>query len=433
MSTAEPKNDYVSNSFWLLLEKSSRIISGILVGILVVRYLGDEQFGTIRYGLGVIGILTIFSTMGLDTLLVRELLTRKEKTDTLLGTAFGMRFLGSLVVVAGACFYSFLRDPAEVTFVVFLLSLSIVFQSIAVIDFYFQSQVKGKLTAINQVITLFVSALVKLVLIWADAPLVWFASMAAFEAGLTALNQLYFFHREGQQIRNWRFNMVEAKHLFWLAMPIIFSSFVQLLNQNVDSILIARFLRNMGPVGQYGAGVGISQASYFIPVALCTAVFPGIVNNRNNPELQQKRLTQLYSLLAWSSLIIIGGAWLLGDLVIGWMYGVRYPMAPVAFKIHILNSFPVYWGTAWGMWMVAQHRQKYILWMQLLSASVIISLELFLIPRMGIYGAAWALVTGSWVAMVFMLVSYRPAENLKVFVQALNPVNLLEVLRYWRK
>lgn len=433
MSAAESKNDYVSNSFWLLLEKSSRIISGILVGILVVRYLGDEQFGTIRYGLGVIGILTIFSTLGLDTLLVRELLTRKEKTDTLLGTAFGMRFLGSLVVVAGACFYSFLRDPASVTFVVFLLSLSIVFQSLAVIDFYFQSQVKGKLTAINQVITLFVSALVKLVLIWAEAPLVWFASMAAFEAGLTALNQLYFFHREGQHIRNWKFNMVEAKHLFWLAMPIIFSSFVQLLNQNVDSILIARFLRNMGPVGQYGAGVGISQASYFIPVALCTAVFPGIVNNRNNPELQQKRLTQLYSLLAWSSLIIIGGAWLIGDLVIGWMYGVRYPMAPVAFKIHILNSFPVYWGTAWGMWMVAQHRQKYILWMQLLSAAVIISLELLLIPRMGIYGAAWALVSGSWVAMVFMLVSYRPAENLKVFVQALNPVNLLEVFRYWRK
>ena len=60
------KNNYVSNSFWMLLEKSARVISGILVGVLVVRYLGDAQFGVITYGLGVIAILTIFSTLGLD-------------------------------------------------------------------------------------------------------------------------------------------------------------------------------------------------------------------------------------------------------------------------------------------------------------------------------------------------------------------------------
>jgi O-antigen/teichoic acid export membrane protein len=193
------KNNYVSNSFWMLLEKSARIISGILVGILVVRYLGDSQFGILTYGLGIIAILTIFSTLGLDSLVVRELITRPEKTNKILGTAFGLRLAGSIVVVVGSCFYSLMRDPISTTYIVFLLSISIVFQSLSVIDFYFQSRVKGKLTAMNQVITLFVSALVKLYLIYIKAPLEWFATMAALEAGLSALNQFVFYKREGQR------------------------------------------------------------------------------------------------------------------------------------------------------------------------------------------------------------------------------------------
>ncbi len=276
------KNNYVSNSMWMLLEKSARIISGILVGVLVVRYLGAAQYGILTYGLGIIAILTIFSTLGLDSLVIRELITRSKHKHKILGTAFWLRFVGSIIVVAGACFYSSMRDPISTTYIVFLLSVSIVFQSFNVIDMYFQSEVKGKLTAMNQVITLFLSALVKIYLIYANAPLEWFATMAALEAGLSALIQYIFYKQQGQHIRLWRFSTLEAKHLLLLAIPLILSSFIQLFYQNVDAILITRFLRDMSQVGQYGAGVIISQAAYFIPVAICAAVFPGIINNKEN-------------------------------------------------------------------------------------------------------------------------------------------------------
>lgn len=424
------KNNYVSNSFWMLLEKSARIISGILVGILVVRYLGDAQYGILTYGLGIIAILTIFSTLGLDNLVVRELLTRPKFSDKILGTAFGLRFIGSLVVVVGACTYSLMRDPIETTFIVFLLSISIVFQSLSVIDFYFQSQVKGKLTAINQVITLFLSALVKLYLIYTKAPLEWFASMAALEAGISALIQYSFYHKEGLKISSWKFSLPEAKHLFILAIPLIASSFIQLLYQNVDTILIARFLRDMGQVGQYGAGVRISQASYFIPVAICAAVFPGIINNRNNPDLQIKRLTQLYSIMIWGAILIILGGTFFGDSVIGFLYGSKFTGAPQIFKIHIWVSIPVFWGTAWGMWMLAIQQQKYVVWMQVINAILILSCEFFLIPKMGIRGAAFALVIGSYIAFVFMILAYQPKNGLRIFWNALNPRNILAVIQY---
>lgn len=415
---------------WMLLEKSARIISGILVGVLVVRYLGAAQYGILTYGLGIIAILTIFSTLGLDSLVIRELITRNKHKHKILGTAFWLRFVGSIIVVAGACFYSSIRDPISTTYIVFLLSVSIVFQSFNVIDMYFQSEVKGKLTAMNQVITLFLSALVKIYLIYANAPLEWFATMAALEAGLSALIQYIFYKQQGQHIRLWRFSTLEAKHLLLLAIPLILSSFIQLFYQNVDAILITRFLRDMSQVGQYGAGVRISQASYFIPVAICAAVFPGIINNRENKPLQLKRLTQLYSLMIWGAICIIGGGMLLGDFVIHFLYGDKFPNAPIIFKIHIWVSLPVFWGTAWGMWMLAIQKQKYVLWMQILNAILIIGSEFILIPRLGINGAAYSLVLGSYVAFIFMVMAYKPKEGLLLFWHALHPKNILEVIRY---
>jgi O-antigen/teichoic acid export membrane protein len=123
MSTEiEPKNNYLSNSLWMLLEKSSRIISGILVGVLVARYLGPAQYGLINYALSVISIFTILSTLGLDSIVVRELITRKDKKNEILGTTFFMRLGGALLVVIGSTAYSFLRDTPDKTITVFIVS-----------------------------------------------------------------------------------------------------------------------------------------------------------------------------------------------------------------------------------------------------------------------------------------------------------------------
>ncbi len=428
--TSEPKNNYVTNSMWILLEKFSRIVSGILVGVLVARFLGNEKFGIITYGLGVIGIFTIFSTLGLDSLIVRELLTRKLKKEMILGTAFWMRFAGSIFVVVVATFYSSMRDPAQRTWVVFLLSISIVFQSLSVIDSYFQSSVKGRYTAINQVITLFISALVKLFLIFISAPLEWFACMAAFEAALVALNQWIFYRKDGSFISDWVFDWKEAKYLFILAIPIISSSFIQLMIQNSDIILITRFLRDMSFVGDYGAGLRISQASYFIPVAICAAVFPGIVHNRHNRELQLKRLGQLYAIMVWSGIIIVVGGTLLGDWVIGFLYGAKFPLSPMIFKIHVWVVIPVFYGTAWGMWMLSENKQKYVVWMQLINGVIILSSEFILIPRLGISGAAYSMLFGSYTVFIFMILAYKPKEGFLLFKRALNPRSILEVLKY---
>ena len=158
-----------------------------------------------------------------------------------------------------------------------------------------------------------------------------------------------------------------------------------------------------------------------------------MVNNRNNRELQITRLTQLYSLMLWLAIIIIIGALLLGNNVLSFLYGDKFPASAFIFKIHVLGSIPVFWGTAWAMWMLAEQKQKYVVTMQIMIALTVLLLDFYLIPKLGISGAAISLIIGLYVAFGYMILGYNPKENILIFKKALNPKNLLDILNYSRK
>jgi O-antigen/teichoic acid export membrane protein len=208
---------------------------------------------------------------------------------------------------------------------------------------------------------------------------------------------------------------------------------MQMIYQQADKILIARYLQDMGMVGQYSAATRISEASFFIPVALSAALFPGIINNRENKPLQLKRLTQIYSLMIWSALIISIGGYLLGDWVIGFLYKDGFPLAPEIFKIHIWITIPVFFGTAWGSWLLALNKQKLITIYQVLVLIFILALEMYMIPKYGIKGAAYSVVFSYLLSLLAIIFVYKPKESAMLFISALNPKNLFDVYKYWKE
>jgi len=427
------KNNYIKNSFWLLLEKVSRIISGVLVGVLVARFLGPADFGLINYALSVVAIFTIISTLGLDGLVVRELITRKNQEGEILGTAFLLRLIGAFFVVGIATYYSSLRDSSDRVWVVFIVGISIVFQSLTVIDFYFQSQVKGRFTAMSQVITLTLSAIVKIFLIVIKARVEWFAAMAVLEALISVICQISFYKSSGHTFKNWKFSFSEAKHLLIYSWPIILSAFMQMIYQKSDQILILRFLHEMNLVGQYAAAIRVSEASYFIPVAISAAVLPGIVNMRDNDELRKKRLTQLLSLMIWTAVVISLGGMLLGDWVINLFYKEKFYMAAGVFKIHIWITIPVFFGTVWYTNLLATNKQWLLLIFQPIYLVTIIGMQFFLIPAYGIKGAAWAVILGYYLGMFLTLLLYKPRESFGILFAAINFMHIKDIITYWRE
>jgi O-antigen/teichoic acid export membrane protein len=431
MQAQSSAKKYALNTTWILIEKMSRIVSGILVGILVARYLGPEQFGIISYALNIMAIFSVFSSLGMDTIIVRELVIRKDTQEEILGTSFILRLTGGIGVVIAATLYSYLRDNTQTTFIVFLVCLSVVLQSLTVVDFYFQAQVRSKLTAINQVITLAISSIIKLILIYVHAPVEYFASMVILEALLTATNQCIFYTKTGKKIFSWKFSWLEVKELLSSSWPIIISGLVMVVYQKMDQVLIKRFL-DLNSVGNYAAAIRISEASFFIPVAISAAVFPGIINAQNNKTLQTQRLTQLYSLFIWTAIFMCIGGNIFGDTIIGFLYKQGYELAPDIFKIHIWITIPVFFGTAWGMWMIVENKQQHIIYLNIISSLICYFLNITLIPKLGIKGAAYAIVITSYLGLLAVLISYKPKYTISLFYNAINPKNLVDIYKYYK-
>jgi O-antigen/teichoic acid export membrane protein len=421
---------YAVNTTWLLIEKSARIISGLFIGILVARYLGPEQFGMLGYALNIVAVFAILNTLGLEGILVRELIERKEQTDSIVSSALLLRLLTSSLAMGIIWVYSSMRDSPEQVWIVMIVAVYMLFQSFTVIDLYFNSVVKGRYNAISQVATLCISAVIKLAMIALGMPLAYFAAMLALESMISMFIQLYFYHKEGKRLKLLKANLVMLKSLAVQAFPFVVAGFIYYVFLKMDIILLKRFW-GLYEVGNYNAALRISEAFYFIVIAISSAVFPAMVNNKGT-DLFEQRFTQLVSVLIYISLFIMVGSLLMGGSIISFLYKSKFADAPQLFTIHILTLLPVYLNTIWGFWILSESKQIVMIALFAVVLVVSLSIQLYLIPIYAATGAAWGYVVSQYICIILAFTIYKPKFMWRIAIHALNPKRAIEAISYIR-
>ena len=81
----------LKNTGWLLADKALKLIVGFVVGVWVVRYLGPEQLGDLSYAQAIAAVLAAAATLGMDNIVIREIVKYPDRRNQLLGTSFCMR------------------------------------------------------------------------------------------------------------------------------------------------------------------------------------------------------------------------------------------------------------------------------------------------------------------------------------------------------
>ena len=74
---------YFANTSWLFLGKIVRMVVGLFIGIWVARYLGPSQYGLLSYAQAFVGLFSPIATLGLDTIVVRDLVQDENKSHWL--------------------------------------------------------------------------------------------------------------------------------------------------------------------------------------------------------------------------------------------------------------------------------------------------------------------------------------------------------------
>lgn len=382
---------YAVNTSWMMAEQMLRIIAGLSVGIWVARYLGPEQFGLFSYVLAFTAIFGGIAKLGLDGILVRELVNHPEQRDLYLGTAFWLKVMGAFLVIAIIAFIvPFTSNDATTNLFIFIISGGFVFQSFEVVEFYFQFRVLAKIVSISKVIQLTLSSIIKVYLVLIQADLFWFVCVTVFDSLTLAISYLVAY-KIRNNTRFFRcFDSGIAKKLLKDSWPLIFSSLVVMIYMRIDQIMIKEMLGEY-EVGIYSAAVRISEAFYFIPMLLTASIFPAILNaKKQSLVLYQKRIQRLYTFLVWFAIIIALPMTLLSDWLITLLYGEAYLLAGQVLMIHIWAAVFVFIGVAFSKYLLAENLVKIAFQRTFVGAISNVCLNFILIPKYGLTGAATA-------------------------------------------
>jgi len=391
------------NTGWLFGDKILRMGMGLLVGVWVARYLGPAQFGLLNYAMAFVALFSSVAILGLNGIVVRDLVQDPSTAETTMGTAFVLSVLGGLSAFGLSLLaISYARPDDELAkFIVVLLSLLMVLKATDVVRYWFESQVQSKyVVSIENGVFLVFSA-VKIGLILASAPLMAFVWAIFAEALIVSVGLLGVYAWRGGKLRAWHFQFIRAKVLLKDSWPLILSSLAIMVYMRIDQIMLGQMLGDEA-VGIYSAAVRISEVWYFIPMAITASVFPSIIAAKKKSEsLYYERLQKLFNVMAMLALAVAIPMTFLSDWVVTLLFGTVYHQAGSVLAVHIWAGIFVFLGVASGNWFLIEGLQRYAFYRTLLGAAVNVGLNVILIPKFGVIGAAWATVVSQACASMF--------------------------------
>ena len=387
---------YSKNISWLFFERILRITVGLFVSVWVAKYLGPKQFGFFSYTLSFVGLFAFIATISHNSIVVRELVKNPNYNDEIVSTAFWLRIMGAMlgILITLAVSINLTSNDRFINILILIIASSTIFQSFNVVDDYFQSKVMNKFVVITNVISLFLSSVIKIILILNDAPLIAFVWVVFFDNFILASGFIYFYIKLNSKfkIKNLKFKSKTAILLLKDSWPLMISSAAIMIHIKVDQVIIKEIL-GLEAVGQYAAAAKVSEAWYFIPSVLTASFFPAIINaKKNNEDLYNSRLQKLYDIMVWIAIAIAIPMIFLSDWLIEILYGYQYSEAGNVLMIHIWAGVFVSLGLASNSWLICEKLQKFLMVNTFIATITNIGLNYILIPKFGIVGAAWATI-----------------------------------------
>ena len=407
----------IGNTGWLAGDKVLRMGVGLLVNIWVVRYLGPARFGLLSYSTAFVALFSAFATLGLDGIVVRELVRTPADSPEILGSALMMRAMGGvLTLFVSVIAIVLLRRGDLLSFwMVAIIAAGTIFQSLDVVDFWFQSQVQSKYTVIAKNAAFLMSALVKGCLILSHAPLLWFAGAALLEVVLGAAGLLIAYRRSGGHISSWQRSIGRCRSLLADSWPLILSGFSIAVYMKIDQVMLGDMAGDK-VVGIYSSAVRLSEIWYFVPMIIVSSVYPSVIQAKMTDEgLYYRRIQRLFCLMAALSLAIAVPMTFMSTWIVVVLFGSSFAAAGPVLAIHIWASLFVFFAVAQSPWDLAENLTKLALFRIASGAVLNIVLNLFLIPAYGALGSAIATVISQAFAAVILNVVHEKTRRIFVF------------------
>lgn len=416
------KNRVVSNAKWMIAEQAVQMLVSFIIGMITARYLGPSNYGVINYCYAYTAFFTAIAGLGIEAIVVKELIAQPEKQQEIVGTSIVLRCLAGFLSMASILMILFFVDAGDqlVITVGLLQSMVLVFKAFEIIDFWFQSKLQSKYASILKSISYVIVACYKVYILVVAKPVEWFAFSTSLDFLIIAILLTGAYFKRGGE--GFRFDKGIAKVLLSQGYHYIISNLIITIYAQMDKVMI-KHMMSESDTGLYSAAIMICTYWVLVPTAIINSVRPVLMELKKdgNEEGYKRRFSQLYSLLIWLGIAVSIVITLLSSFVMKIVYGAEYITAAGALSIAIWYTTFSTLGVARGNWLVCEDKNQYAKWFVLFGAVVNVVLNYLLIPVMGIEGAALAtLITQIVVCFVgpacFKDTRENASQMLKAFV-----------------
>jgi polysaccharide transporter, PST family len=410
----------LKNLVWLLGDKLFRMGGGLLIGILVAKYLGPEEFGLFNFVFSFVWLFSHFVTLGLDEIVTRDLISYPNKANTLLGTAFGLKSVAGIATFFFiALLMFFLKNGSkEILTLTIIMSISMILKNVGVFRLLFESQLQSKQNVIAENFGFVAVSILRVVFIYFTLPLIYFAWALVFEVFVSSLVFVFLYNKKNYKLLDWNFNRLQAKTLLKESWPLILSGLSIMIYVKSDQVMLGLLSTNL-ETGIYSVAARLSEIWYFIPVAIVTSYFPSLVESKKISETEYKdKFSKLLRILLYSSTAIAIVMMFLSDFVVQLLFGKEYTESGVVLSIHIWAGIFAFLGVGSSKFFIIENLQKYYLYQTITGATLNVILNLFLIPRYGANGAAIATV----ISYGFSICSFMFFYDLKLLKEIMKNI-----------
>jgi PST family polysaccharide transporter len=432
ISTNMELQKVIKNIAWLLFDKGIKMGMGFFVGAWVVRYLGTERFGMMTYAISFTAIFGAAATLGMERIIIAELVRKPDKMNEILGSAFALRLIGSiLAIILVVLSMGFLEGWGSVPLVfASISSFAFLFQSLEVIDQKFQAGLQAKLSVSAKNVAFLIVSAMRVYAILTQKDTIVFVWIAFLEIALSCLFLLVVYQWKKGNIIEWKPSKSISLHYLKESLPLLISYLSYLIYTRIDSVMLKNMLEDTNEVGLYGASLKL----YDIPMSIFTMIalsfYPKlteIYENKNQYFFDNvAQLTAMTTLISYAGLIL---CLLFGEWAIILVFGNAYAGTYLIFLCHLLGVVFVYNGAFRTTYLTLSNKNYLILANSIFSAVLNIILNYILIPIYKGVGAALATAITQFISFLIFNLFFKYTHIL-FWIQIKS---LLLIPLWWKK
>lgn len=360
--------------------------------IYIARHLGPQNYGQLSYAVSFVGLFGFIATIGIDSILYRELIKTPEKSNELLGTGFLIRVSTGIIAALICSTLAFFLAADDVSKVlIFILSGTFIINAFQIINHTFQAKVQPKYPAIITLIIVVTLNILKILTLMFDKGVIYLASILLLESILYALFYVYIYKSKlGGFLSRWSYDASIARTLIRDSLPLLFTTAFALIYSRIDQVFIKHMI-DVSSVGIYDAAVRLAEVWYIIPSILVTTFFPAIINAKKTSEkLYFARIKKLAILLLTLALSISLVVSVLAPYIMRALYGEAFSSGTLVLQIYVWATVGIFLGTLVTNYLIAENYRGLLFVTSLIPMIMNVALNLLWIPSYGIAGAAYA-------------------------------------------